>query len=199
MASAPTHAFSGITYHKYSAQYFFQSDWQCSHINIIETMVSGDREMNPVSMTTIDFKKKFCWPKDWTSDLFSSPVCYCLNYTHSVDWMVFYAAFNSVSVISWWQLTFFMSFLGFTSTRLGLRSVLLNDTPMKITKKIQCGSNSLITSQTLYHWATWDPYTHLDSYITVSTFKYDLQGSIANTSQSFHIIFMYMFTKYCIC
>ena len=33
--------------------------------------------------------------------------------------MVFYAAFNNISVISWRQLTFFMSFLGFTSTRLG--------------------------------------------------------------------------------
>ena len=33
--------------------------------------------------------------------------------------MVFYAAFNTISVISWRQLTLFMSFLGFTSTRLG--------------------------------------------------------------------------------
>ena len=33
--------------------------------------------------------------------------------------MVFYAAFNSISVISLRQLTLFMSFLGFTSTRLG--------------------------------------------------------------------------------
>ena len=33
--------------------------------------------------------------------------------------MVFYAAFNSISVISWRQLTFFYAFLGFTSTRLG--------------------------------------------------------------------------------
>ena len=33
--------------------------------------------------------------------------------------MVFYAAFNSISVISRRQLTLFMSFLGFTSTRLG--------------------------------------------------------------------------------
>ena len=33
--------------------------------------------------------------------------------------MVFYAAFNSISVISWRQLTLFMSFLGFISTRLG--------------------------------------------------------------------------------
>ena len=36
-----------------------------------------------------------------------------------IDWMVFYATFNSISVISRRQLTLFMSFLGFTSTRLG--------------------------------------------------------------------------------
>ena len=33
--------------------------------------------------------------------------------------MVVYTAFNSISVISWRQLTLFMSSLGFTSTRLG--------------------------------------------------------------------------------
>ena len=36
-----------------------------------------------------------------------------------IDWMVFYATFNSISVISRWQLMLFMSFLGFTSTKLG--------------------------------------------------------------------------------
>ena len=36
-----------------------------------------------------------------------------------IDWMVFYAAFNSISVISLRQLTLFLGFLGFTSTRLG--------------------------------------------------------------------------------
>ena len=44
---------------------------------------------------------------------------------------MFYAAFNSISVISQRQLTLFMSFLGFTSTRLGLWSVLPKDTPTK--------------------------------------------------------------------
>ena len=48
-----------------------------------------------------------------------------------IDWMVFYAPFNSISVISRQQLTLFMSFLGFTSTRLGLWSVLPKDTPTK--------------------------------------------------------------------
>ena len=36
-----------------------------------------------------------------------------------LNWMVFYPAFNSILVISWQQLTLFLSFLGFTSTRLG--------------------------------------------------------------------------------
>ena len=48
-----------------------------------------------------------------------------------IDWMVFYATFNSTSVPSRYQLTLFMSFLGFTSTRLGLWSVLPKDTPKK--------------------------------------------------------------------
>ena len=47
------------------------------------------------------------------------------------DWMVFYAAFNRISDISWEQLTLFTSFLGFTSTRRGLWSVLPKDTPTK--------------------------------------------------------------------
>ena len=38
-----------------------------------------------------------------------------------IDWMMFYVAFNSVSVMSQQQLTLFMSFLSLTSTRLGLR------------------------------------------------------------------------------
>ena len=48
-----------------------------------------------------------------------------------IDWIVFYAAFNSISVISRQQLTLFMSFLGFTSTRLGLWNVWHKDTPAK--------------------------------------------------------------------
>ena len=47
--------------------------------------------------------------------------------------MVFYTAFTIISVISHQQLPFFMSFLGFTSTRLGLWSVLPKDTPMRKT------------------------------------------------------------------
>ena len=48
-----------------------------------------------------------------------------------IDWMVFYATFQQYSVISRRQLTLFVSFLGFTSTRLGLWSVLPKDTPTK--------------------------------------------------------------------
>ena len=49
----------------------------------------------------------------------------------SINWIVFYATFNSISVISRRQLTLFMAFLGFTSTRLWLWSILPKDTPTK--------------------------------------------------------------------
>ena len=48
-----------------------------------------------------------------------------------IDQMMFHNTFNSIAVISGWQLTLFMSFLGFTTNRLGLQSVLPKDTPMK--------------------------------------------------------------------
>ena len=51
--------------------------------------------------------------------------------------MVFYAAFNSISVMSRRQFTLFMSFLGFTSTRLGLKSVLPKDTPTKKADRLE--------------------------------------------------------------
>ena len=47
------------------------------------------------------------------------------------NWMAFNTTFNSISVISRWQLTFFMSFLGFTSISQGLWSFLPKDTPTK--------------------------------------------------------------------
>ena len=78
-----------------------------------------------------------------------------------IDWMVFYAAFNSISVISWQQLTLFMSFLGFTSTRLGLWSVLPKDTPTKKPRGSSAArtQDPWITSQMLYHWAALDPWS----------------------------------------
>ena len=48
-----------------------------------------------------------------------------------IDCMMFYSVFNSISVVSQWQLTLLMSFLGFTRTRLALWSVLPKDTLMK--------------------------------------------------------------------
>ena len=73
--------------------------------------------------------------------------------------MVFYAAFNSISVISQGQLTLFMSFLGFTSARLGLWSVLPKDTPMKKLRGSSAArtQDPSIASQALYHLATQDP------------------------------------------
>ena len=54
--------------------------------------------------------------------------------------MVYYAAFNNISVMSRRQLTLFMSFLGFTSTRLG-SEVSCPRTLQRKTQRIQCGSN----------------------------------------------------------
>ena len=73
--------------------------------------------------------------------------------------MLFYAAFNSISVISRRQFTLFMSFLGFSSTKLGLWSVLPKDTSTKQPRGSSAArtQNPRITSQTLYHWATQDP------------------------------------------
>ena len=53
---------------------------------------------------------------------------------HMQDWMVFYPAFNSISVISQRQLTLLMSFMSFTSTRLGFWSVLPKDNRTQIPK-----------------------------------------------------------------
>ena len=77
-----------------------------------------------------------------------------------IDWMVIYAAFNSTSVVSRRQFKLFMSFLGFTSTRLGLWSVLPKDTPTKQPRGSSAAQTEdpWITSQTLYQWATQDPH-----------------------------------------
>ena len=66
--------------------------------------------------------------------------------------MVFYAAFNSILVISRRHFTLLMSFLGFTSTRLGSEV----SCPRFSAARTQ---DPWITSQTLYHWATWDPFS----------------------------------------
>ena len=54
--------------------------------------------------------------------------------------MVFYAAFNSISVISRRQVTLLMSFLGFISTRLGSEVSCPRTLPRK-TQRIQYDSN----------------------------------------------------------
>ena len=75
-----------------------------------------------------------------------------------IDWMVFYAAFNSISVISQWQLPLFMSFLVFTSTRLGSKVSCPRTLPWKKPRGSSAArtQDPWITSQTLYHWATRD-------------------------------------------
>ena len=73
--------------------------------------------------------------------------------------MVFYATFNSISVISQRQLKLFMSFLGFTSTSLGSELSSPRTLPRKNPEdpvRLKPGTPGL--HQTLYHWATWDPF-----------------------------------------
>ena len=76
-----------------------------------------------------------------------------------VDWRVFYAAFNSISVTSRRQLTLFMSswvspVLGWGSEASYQRTV-----PQKKPRGSSAArtQDPWITSQTLYHWATQDP------------------------------------------
>ena len=67
--------------------------------------------------------------------------------------MVFYAAFNIIWVISLQQLTQFVSFQGFTSTRLG--QGYSHEKP--IGSSLAQAQDPCITSKTLYHWAMQDP------------------------------------------
>ena len=75
-----------------------------------------------------------------------------------IDWMVFYAAFNSISVISWRQLTLFM--LSWVSPVLGwaLKCLAQGNSHEKTRGSSAARTQDpWITSQTLYQWATWDP------------------------------------------
>ena len=79
---------------------------------------------------------------------------------HTYLWEnVFYAVFNNIPVISRRQLTLFMSFLGFTSTRLGSEVSCSRTLPRKKHRRSSAAptQDPWITSQTPYHWATWDP------------------------------------------
>ena len=73
--------------------------------------------------------------------------------------MVFYAAFNIISVISRRQPTLFMSFLGFTSAMLGLWSDLAKGHSREKKDRIQCGSNPgpRDNVSNTFHWAMQDP------------------------------------------
>ena len=71
---------------------------------------------------------------------------------------LFYAAFNSISVISQWQLISFMSFLGFTSSRLAqvYSHKKLRGSSVALTQDLR------IISVTLCHWARQDPLDGLE-------------------------------------
>ena len=82
-----------------------------------------------------------------------------------IEWC-FYAAFNSISVISQRQFTLFMFFLGFTSTRLGSEVSCPRTLPRKKPKRILSATltqGPWITSKTLYHRATLDPLVQIES------------------------------------
>ena len=67
--------------------------------------------------------------------------------------MVFYATFNSILVISRGQLTLFMPFLGFTSTRLGSEE----SCPRTLPRKNRKDPVRLEPRTPGLHLAKWDP------------------------------------------
>ena len=73
------------------------------------------------------------------------PPAYHTGINWLIDWMAFYATFNSILVISRRQFTLFMFFLDITSTRLGSEVSCPRTLPRKKKKKkkqgIPCGSN----------------------------------------------------------
>ena len=76
MASAPIRAFLEFLL-PVSCTVFLSSHWLLSHITIVETMDSGERRKNHVTMTIINPRKEY-WPSQGSNqrpDLFSSPVC----------------------------------------------------------------------------------------------------------------------------
>ena len=83
---------------------------------------------------------------------------YCVRWSvvSLVGWLVFYAAFNNISVIWRRLLTFFISFLGFTSTRPGLWNVLPKDIPTK-KKRTYCVVYGVYFKAEIIvpDWTTW--------------------------------------------
>ena len=75
--------------------------------------------------------------------------------------MVFYSRFQHIISVISRQLTLFMSFLGFTSNRMGRKSVLPKDTQIKKDTRESGAArpqDSLVTGQTLYHYAIQAPH-----------------------------------------
>ena len=65
---------------------FYSSYWLLSHITVVETMDSAEREINPLLMTFINRRKKNRRAGDRASNLlFFSPVRYRLSLTGSAD------------------------------------------------------------------------------------------------------------------
>ena len=60
MTSGPIHAFQGFFLTALDT-ILFPSHLLLSHITNVETMDSGERKMNPVTMTIINFQKEY-WP-----------------------------------------------------------------------------------------------------------------------------------------
>ena len=85
--------------------------------------------------------------------------------------MVFYTAFNSISVVSQWQLTLFMLSWVSPVLKAGLWSALPKDTPTKKPRgsSVAQTQDPWIMSQTLYHWAMWDPEISI-KYSTINQF-----------------------------
>ena len=68
-----------------------------------------------------------CWHAGlWWSAILKEELQFCRKSSPQLNGL-----FRQISVMSWGPLTSFMSFLDFTSTRLGLWSVLPRDTPTK--------------------------------------------------------------------
>ena len=93
---------------------FFQSQWQLSLLTLIKTVFCNDRR-DPVSMTVINSQKHIGQAGRLNQQ--PSVMCatnWCTQYTVQFAWlidlMVFYATFNSISVISRQQLTLFLGF-----------------------------------------------------------------------------------------
>ena len=107
------------------------------------------------SMWFLAFSHQYWHNFSFQSHYYSS---YTLEVDWLIDWMVFYATFNSISVISPQQLTLFM--ISWVSPVLGwaLKCLAQGHSHKKPRgSSVAWTQDPWITSQTLYNWATWDP------------------------------------------